>query len=672
MKEKEMKNINKYYFYIFILGLVNAIYLLAIIKQLYIGKAFNFLTTIINLIITLTIISLGIGAYISRFFNRNIRESKLRAVILFCALSMVLVLLFMLLFLPEQNLRVLPFIITSGFVSIPMIILGIAIALVYMPFIKGENLGKLVFFHTLGFGLGQVIGLLFIRLIGANTLFLLMFVLLLILVVKRKLYIVLLIVVFLISISIFHLEPRLESLRNREKMLWFDSQYMTHVYSGWSPYSKIDLYNYDDCIAGVYNYAQQWMTCKNKNKDFKLRRLLYSALKGDVLLIGTGGGMGLNAFNETTSITAVEIDPLVVHLMKTEFRDYNNDAYNNVKTYAVDGRAFLETDRKRYDYIIFEGLDYTFASKFKSFVGVENYLHTKEGLLAALGHLKEDGALLLFFTNTPLIVSKTIASIPEDYLFEIRKYHLYSPINFEGFLLTITKNRIDYLTSLYDKYPNYFKEYTLSLPHVGGIIDNRPFLYLSDEVDVSIFLYLPIFIFLVIISFSLIKKKAFYFYFFLLGTGMIIGELFFINIFRSLFYNYITTFVIISIIFFSGFSIGSYCYRILRKHKVIGPFLMLFSVFFAYFIPWSSNLILKFLFSTIVIFPTAFFMGTFFPLGLSKIGNKEFPSAYLLDSLGVAVGFVLFYILSMLFGFIFSFYFVIVVYIILLVLLSKI
>jgi len=660
-----MKNIKKYYLYIFVIGLINAIYQLGIIKQLHLGRFFNFLSLTINFIVALTLLSLGVGVYISKYFNEAFRKSTIKKILILLALSILFVLLFILLFLPSQILKPLSLLLIFAIISIPMVLIGVSAGLIYPIFLKKEKIGFLVFFHILGFGLGQILGILFIRTIGVNTLFFLMFTILFLLVRERRREQIIIIAIFLILIFSLSLEDKVEAVRQREKILWSSTQEVEHVFSGWSPYSKIDFYKYDtDCIAGAYNYRQQWMTCKDESKDFQLRRLLYPELIGDILVIGTGGGISINSFGSQANVTAVEIDPLVVHLMKNQFREYNNNAYNRINTYAEDGRAFLESNQKKYDYIVFEGVDYTPGSQIKTFIRVDNYLYTKEGLHSAMSSLKEEGMLLMFFTNDPLIVSRTAAAVPQNYSYEVRKFFLHSPIRFEGLLLTVTKSEKtrEYLSSFFNNHPDYFKKYQNSLPLAGRITDNQPFLYIPEESNVLLYFFLSLLGILVMALVSFLKKKSFYFYFFLLGIGMMMGELFYINIFRSLYSDYITTFVVVSIIFFSGFSVGAYYYKTLKKCIFLTPFLILASLLATNFIPWSSGLGTKLLFSIVALLPPALFMGVFFPLALVNIKKEKFPLAYLLDSIGGAIGFFLFYTCAVVFGFRSSFFITAVIY----------
>ena len=319
------KQINHYLFFIFILGLTNALYQIAIIKHLSIGSPFSSITLIVNVIISLTLFSLGIGAYLSKFVNR----SKMNWIAGLSALSVLIVFVFLLKFLPllsfDQPLAIFYIVVL---LSLPMILMGILIAKVYQIFVEHKKkIGQLVFWHTIGFALGQVAAYAFIKFIGANLLFFVIFFIFFAFYFKKKIFIPFIVAV-VIALFFIPIDAKLESFRNREMLLWPNTSTANHLHSAWSPYAKIDVFVFDDCIAGVYNYGQQWMTCQDKTKDFEIRSELYPELKGKILLIGAGGGMGLSQFDDEQDVTGVELDPVVVDIMKNKFSKYNNNSYN--------------------------------------------------------------------------------------------------------------------------------------------------------------------------------------------------------------------------------------------------------------------------------------------------------------------------------------------------------
>jgi len=136
---------------------------------------------------------------------------------------------------------------------------------------------------------------------------------------------------------------------------------------------------------------------------------------------------------------------------------------------------------------------------------------------------------------------------------------------------------------------------------------------------------------------------------------LIIAELFFLSKFRSLFNDYTTTFIIFSLVFLLSYSFGNYYYKKLSNYKKYISVSLLLSMFLILFIPWTANYLVKFLFTLLVLSPTGLFLGVFFPLALTKITSKQIYSVYMINSLGVAAGFFLFYLLSSIFGFTYAF-----------------
>lgn len=670
----DKKQIKNYLFFIFILGLANAIYQVAIIKHLSIGSPFYSITLIVNIIVSLTLFSLGLGAYFSKF----IRQNRIKLIASLSAFSVLLVFVFLLRFLPELSLAgpiTIFYIIVL--LSLPMILMGILIAKIYQFFIATQSkIAHLVFYHTIGFALGQVLAYFFIKFIGANALFFIIIFVFSAFILKKKIFLIFLTILIGI-LFVWPIDLALENFRNKSMLLWPNTEGTERVYSAWSPYVKIDIFAFDDCVAGVYNYGQQWMTCQDKSKDFELRSRLYPELKGDILLIGAGGGMGVSQFGDDNNVTAIELDPVVVDLMKGRFSEYNNNAYNKFNIHNADGREFLESTKDKYDYIIYEGTDYTFAAKAKDFIEVENYLYTEEGLSLALKSLKTDGVLILIHTAGQMPIAKTIDALPDNYLLDLREYYTELPVPFQGLILTVSKDifRFNDLRKFYNADTQIFHPYEGELQVAEKITDDQPFLYISEADNIATWIYYALLLFVVVFLALLIfpaSNKSSKLYFFLLGTAMIISELFFITKLRSFFGNYILTFIIFSLIFFTAYALGNYYFVKLKKYINITPVILLIALFLSEFIPWGANIVIKLLFVIVWLVPPALMLGIFFPLALAKIKEKDLPFAYMIDSLGVALGFFLFYLVSILFGFISSYLLAIIFYVCLLILLRKI
>jgi hypothetical protein len=115
---------------------------------------------------------------------------------------------------------------------------------------------------------------------------------------------------------------------------------------------------------------------------------------GSTLIIGSGGGRDVVTaiiFNNT--VTAVEINPLIVYLVNIEYGDYSGHIYDQVTLYIQDGRSFLEHSNNTYDIIQMSLVDTWAASTSGAYALSETYLYTVEAFSAYITHLTPDGML---------------------------------------------------------------------------------------------------------------------------------------------------------------------------------------------------------------------------------------------------------------------------------------
>jgi len=570
------------------------------------------------------------------------------------------------------------------------VIIGIIIGRIYLQksFTKNKkNKGTIVFFQTTGFLSGAILGMFLVVFLGANSLLILSSLILLITInylttnSKRGGKLVLLISLILLITTLFiystlNLDYEIEKQRNVQKYLWYsDSNYnltefenftileeynkKLHLFSGWSSYSKIDIYSWSaDCIGGAYNYRQQWITCPSYQQDFDFRKILYSQLSGRTVIIGSGGGMGcltLYSFNKS-KLTCIEIDSLVVNLMKTKFSLFNNNIYNKVETKSMDGREFLENTNEKFDVIIYEGLDFTVGKRTKTLIEIENYLYTIEGLTIAVEKLNENGVIIIGHgNNEPLTnkLGKNLEVLKKKYKISYSYYNISTiePIHFLGSLLILSRNstNLEKFARISDNNSEIIIKETLIFSKNKEVIsDNKPFFY-NLENNFTKLLSLSVILFL--ISIILIKKKRQLMnsYFFILGTSFILIELFTLTYLKSFFIDYTLTFIITTFLMLLFLSLGSLKFQKFNKPYY---FPIIFTLYYFAFLNINHywHISIKILFSIITIGSLFFFLGSYFPKGLTKIKKEEFPKMYLLDSLGTVIGFFIFYIISMSIG----------------------
>ena len=116
-----------------------------------------------------------------------------------------------------------------------------------------------------------------------------------------------------------------------------------------------------------------------------------------VCVLGAGGGTGvLMALRHgALRVDAVELNPNVPELLRSEFRDFVGGLYDRpeVRLQRADARAFVQTARGTWDIMDLTLLD-SFAGSAVGLSAVgENYLYTREALEAYVHHLGPGGML---------------------------------------------------------------------------------------------------------------------------------------------------------------------------------------------------------------------------------------------------------------------------------------
>lgn len=118
-----------------------------------------------------------------------------------------------------------------------------------------------------------------------------------------------------------------------------------------------------------------------------------------VCVLGAGGGTDvLSALHHgAEAVTAVEVDPQVLHLVSDTFADFSGGLYRrpDVRTVAAEGRGFLASSRAQYD-VIHVPLSGAFSAAAAGVLALnESYLYTVEAFTLYLSRLTPDGVLVV-------------------------------------------------------------------------------------------------------------------------------------------------------------------------------------------------------------------------------------------------------------------------------------
>ncbi len=119
----------------------------------------------------------------------------------------------------------------------------------------------------------------------------------------------------------------------------------------------------------------------------------------DVVVLGAGGGGLIRQalYHDVPAVTAVELNPQIVELLRQDYAEFSGGLYDldQVNVYIEEARGFLAGNTNRYDLIQVALIDSFAASSAGLYALNENYLYTVEALEEYLAHLTEDGYLAI-------------------------------------------------------------------------------------------------------------------------------------------------------------------------------------------------------------------------------------------------------------------------------------
>lgn len=158
---------------------------------------------------------------------------------------------------------------------------------------------------------------------------------------------------------------------------------LSYVY----PVTKTIQSQYSGVIEITWYNGKKHLNSKNANYSYgSLQRILKYGLEKinrskvkSVLILGMGGGSVIETlredFNYIHKIDAIEIDPIIIDIAKTEFGISENQ---NLKIHCADAYKFVETNTEKFDVIIVDlFIDLTVPNKFLSTEFWDNVINSK-------------------------------------------------------------------------------------------------------------------------------------------------------------------------------------------------------------------------------------------------------------------------------------------------------
>jgi SAM-dependent methyltransferase len=185
----------------------------------------------------------------------------------------------------------------------------------------------------------------------------------------------------------------------------------------WSPYYKITLtpaapagYNLDVNSIG----HQSMIPWRNKEPFYRrVYELFPGASFERALILGAGSGSDTATAlaHGVKSITAVEIDPVI---MKLGAKFHPDQPYSDPRVHLVnaDGRVFLRNTNEKFDLIIFALPDSLTLTSSITSLRLESFLFTQNSLAAARDTLAPNGVLVLYnYYREPWLVEKLASMV---------------------------------------------------------------------------------------------------------------------------------------------------------------------------------------------------------------------------------------------------------------------
>lgn len=197
-----------------------------------------------------------------------------------------------------------------------------------------------------------------------------------------------------------------------------------HVVSRWNALSRIDVVErtgvdpkiFIDAAAATPITPPRDSTRASRDVSTVAYRLRPG---GAVAVIGSGGGVDVqNALAlGATSVTAIEINPIIIDLVMNRYRDFVGDAFRDPRVRLVrdEGRSCIARSRERFDVIQITLIDTWAASVSGAYSLSENYLYTTEAFAEYLSHLDDDGLLSItrWYYEMPRLTALARAGLEE-------------------------------------------------------------------------------------------------------------------------------------------------------------------------------------------------------------------------------------------------------------------
>lgn len=194
------------------------------------------------------------------------------------------------------------------------------------------------------------------------------------------------------------------------------------VVTGYSPPIMANIFIDADAGTAVYDWNGS-LNSVGFLKSF-IYYTPYNVVKDptSTLVIGSGGGGDILSalVGGSSSVTAVEINPLVIQAAKNFTTVYSydngNPPFDDVHEVVEDGRSFISRTNDHYDVIVLTLVDSWAALSSGGYALAENYLYTTEAFQQYYNHLTDTGVLSMtrWISEVPKLATTATAVLESE------------------------------------------------------------------------------------------------------------------------------------------------------------------------------------------------------------------------------------------------------------------
>ena len=367
------------------------------------------------LAVSLAVFGMGAGGLVVYLLDSRFSLKKVHYYSFLCGVSMVAVLIISLyVSLPlDIEYEALPLLlITYGVCCLPFFFGGICVSLIL--FHESKNVSLIYFSDLLGSGMGCFLVIFVLNNAGGPPSLLVCAVCALIGTLffscphKKFILVIILVLLLFSSVVVYpeHLNIRMAKGFSQHHIMtsrWNSFSYVAVFelgapFYGWAlseTWSKEVVDNLGmDIDANAFSPIVKYDDPRKESLLYDVTAVPFHLKTGNTLIIGSGGGRDVaTALLFSNTVTAVEINPLIVHLVNTEYGYYSGHIYDQVFLHIQEGRTYLEHSQNTYDIIQMSLVDTWAASASGAYALSETYLYTVEAFSAYITHLTPDGML---------------------------------------------------------------------------------------------------------------------------------------------------------------------------------------------------------------------------------------------------------------------------------------